>query len=285
VEAILGGAVTAGCWAVSTLSSSRSARRIGALSTLAWVMVVGLAVSVPIVAVGGVGQALTTDQVVLLAIAGISNVVGLLFGYSALRLGKVAVVAPIMSTEGALGAVIAIAAGEPLAAASGVVLALIALGVLLTATEVPEWSPAARNAEPVLVPAGLALAAAACFGVNLYVSGRIGIELSVAWAVLPARVAGAVVVAVPLLLTGRATLTRQAVPFVVISGILEVAGIAAFALAARGGIAVSSVVASQFAAIAAVVSVLLFHERLARHQLVGVTIIATGVAVLTAIQG
>jgi len=48
---------------------------------------------------------------------------------------------------------------------------------------------------------------------------------------------------------------------------------------------VSSVVASQFAAIAAVVSVLLFHERLARHQLVGVTIIATGVAVLTAIQG
>ena len=102
---------------------------------------------------------------------------------------------------------------------------------------------------------------------------------------LPARLAGVAFVAVPSILARRFTVTRQAAPFILSSGVLEVVGIAAFALGARGSIAVASVIASQFAAIAAIVSVVLFHERLARHQLAGVTIIATGVAVLTAIQG
>ena len=45
-------------------------------------------------------------------ISGAANVVGLLFAYSAFRRGQVAVVAPILSTEGAMAAVIAVVFGE-----------------------------------------------------------------------------------------------------------------------------------------------------------------------------
>jgi multidrug transporter EmrE-like cation transporter len=48
---------------------------------------------------------------------------------------------------------------------------------------------------------------------------------------------------------------------------------------------VSAVLASQFAAIAAVVSYLAFRERLARIQVVGVATIVVGVSVLGALNG
>lgn len=66
------------------------------------------------------------------------------------------------------------------------------------------------------------------------------------------------------------------------SGLCEVAGFALFTVGSRHGIAVSAVLASQFAAIAAVAAYLLFGERLARVQLAGVTSIVVGVAILSA---
>ena len=290
MEAILGGALAALCWAASVMSSSRGAKLIGAWPMLGGVMLVGFAVCLPVIAATGLGPNPTTGQIGLLVAAGISNIVGLLFAYAALRLGKVAVVAPILSTEGALGALIAILAGEALAAGTAILLAIIAAGVMLTAaeTEAVEATIGALEGPDqraiTLRAALLATAAAVFFGVNLYVTGRIGVELPIAWAVIPARLAGVTLVALPLLATSRLTVTREALPFVVTAGVLEVVGLAAFALGARGSIAIASVIASQFAAIAALVSVALFGERLARHQLAGVTIIASGVALLTALQ-
>ncbi len=61
-------------------------------------------------------------------------------------------------------------------------------------------------------------------------------------------------------------------------------GVASFALGARHGLAVSAVLASQFAALSAVGAYVLFHERLTRVQLAGVAAIVFGVALLTALQ-
>ena len=79
-------------------------------------------------------------------------------------------------------------------------------------------------------------------------------------------------------------ITRAAAPLVVASGLCELGGFALFALGSRHGIAVSAVLASQFAALAALAAYLLFHERLARLQLAGIGVIAVGVAILTALQ-
>ena len=65
-------------------------------------------------------------------------------------------------------------------------------------------------------------------------------------------------------------MTRPALPLVVIAGIAEVVGFALFAGGSRHGVAVAAVLASQFAAIAAVAAYFLFRERLTRVQLVGV---------------
>src|SRR5436309_1043606 len=64
----------------------------------------------------------------------------------------------------------------------------------------------------------------------------------------------------------------------------EVAGFALFTVGSRHGIAVSAVLASQFAALAAVAAYFLFGERLARVQLAGVAAIVVGVGVLSALQ-
>ena len=287
VLAILGGLVAALCWATASMASARAARRIGPWSTLAWVMAIGLVLTAPLMAVAGGDVVLVPSQVALLAVSGISNVAGLLLAYAAVQRGQVALVAPIISTEGALGATIAVAAGEPLTAAAAVVLTVIVLGIVLASVERAPRDTDVREAligDSTRRAVLLALGAATLFGVNLYASGRIGAELPLAWAILPARVAGTLAVAVPLVLSRRLRLTREAAPWVALTAVVEVVGVASYAFGARDGIAVASVVSSQFGAIAAVASVGLFGERLARVQALGVGLIAAGVAVLSGLQ-
>lgn len=295
--AIVGGLGAALCWAVSSLSASRSARAIGSWATLGWVMLLGTVIAIPATVVWGGGVTIGPDSLLLLVVAGVSNVVGLLLAYTALQRGKVAVIAPILSTEGAAGAVFSVLFGEQVAIAAAVVLTVIAAGIVLAsgggqeavAAEpggLPADRPTAaghtRSTGPVLP---LALASVLCFGVNLYVTGRIGQTMPAVWSILPARLVGAIGVALPLLLTGRLHLIRAAVPFVVTIAVAEIVGLAVYAVGARGGIAVASVMSSQFGAIAAVVSVVAFGERLRRWQAVGIVMIAVGVAALAAIRG
>ena len=91
-------------------------------------------------------------------------------------------------------------------------------------------------------------------------------------------------VALPLLVAGRLRLTRAAAPFVLVAGVFEVLGFVAYTLGARHDIASASVLSSQFAAVAALAAFLIFGERLARHQVIGVAAILAGVAVLSVLQ-
>lgn len=119
---------------------------------------------------------------------------------------------------------------------------------------------------------------------GLYATARVSEALPLVWALVPARVVGVVAVALPLVASRRLRITGAAVPLVIVSGLCEVAGFASYAIGARHGIAVAAVLASQFAAVAAVAAFLLFHERLTRLQLAGVTAIALGVAIVSALQ-
>jgi drug/metabolite transporter (DMT)-like permease len=294
--AIVGGLATAVLWATTLLGSAASARRIGAWSTLAWVMLVGLIVTVPLVLLTGGSVTLSDRDLLHLVVAGIANTSGLLLVYTALRRGKVAVVGPIVSTEGAIGAVLAIIAGDPVSGAVFAILAVIAIGVVMAATErstgAPDLPgdavddpPAASPPNPsAVVTALFALGAAVLFGLNLYATSRLAADLPLAWAALPARLAGVVGVTIPLVLSRRIRLTRPALPIVVFVGLAEVVGVVTFAVAARDSAAIASVIASQFAGIAAIAAFLLFRERLSRIQVAGVVVIAGGVALLAALR-
>ena len=278
--AILGGLGAALAFATTTVCSSRSARMIGPPAVLSWVMIVGLVVTAPAALAQGIPKDLHGGTLGWLALGGFGNVVGLLLTYAGLRTGKIGIVAPIISTEGAIAAVLSVAFGEHLAPGAGVLLGVIAVGIALTAVSRVEPHMERDSARPIL----LALGAAVAFGSSLYATGRVGARLPVFWAVLPPRLVGVAVVALPLAVASRLRLTRPALPLVVAGGLCEVAGYVSFTLGSRHGLAVSAVLASQFAAISAVVAFLLFRERLLRVQVVGVVTIVAGVATLTALQ-
>jgi len=279
--AVLGGLGAALAWAVTTLTASRASPLIGSWSTRAWVMLMGLAVVGPVALAQGRPAGLDRGALTWLAIAGIGNVGGLLLVYTGLRIGKVGVVAPIASSEGAVAAVIAVAAGEHLGPWTAVALVAIAGGIVLAARPPAEREEAGRD-DPAA--AWFALGAALAFGASLYATGRASLDLPIAWAVLPPRLLGVALVTVPLAAFRGLRLTRAAVPFVVASGLAEVAGFVGYAIGARHGIAIAAVLGSQFAAIAAISAALLFKERLTRVGVAGVVVIAVGVAAVSALR-
>jgi drug/metabolite transporter (DMT)-like permease len=251
---------------------------IGSASVVAWMMLIGLVVVLPVVPVSG-ASGLGWSKAPWLLLSGFGNVVGMLLVYAALRVERVGLVAPITSTEGGIAALIAAAAGETIGGGTGAALAAVAVGVVLAGI-VRESDLHPHSRRGVL----LSLTAACLFGAGLYATARVGRELPLIWAVLPARAVGVAVVAVPLVLGSRLRLTRQALPLVLCSGLAEVGGFASYAVGARHGIAVAAVLTAQFAALAAVGGYLLFGERLNRVQVAGVAIIVAGVAALTALQ-
>jgi len=279
--AVLGGLGAAAAWAVTMLTASRASPRIGSWSTLAWVMLVGLVLVGPVALAQGRPAGLDGGALTWLLVSGVGNVAGLLIVYTALKIGKVGLVGPITSSEGAVAAVIAVAAGERLGVWTGVALGVVAVGIVIAARPPAERDESGRN-DPRA--AWLAGAAAVAFGAGLYATGRASLDLPIAWAVLPPRVVGVACVTIPLAISGRLRLTREAAPIVAASGMGEVVGFVAYALGARHGIAIAAVLSSQFAALAALGAALLFKERLSRLEVTGVVVIAAGVAAVSALR-
>jgi drug/metabolite transporter (DMT)-like permease len=306
VTALIGGLGAAVLWAAATLCSSRSSRMLGSRVVLAWVMIVGVIVGLPLAAISPAPATLEPSTLGLLGLAGVCYVVGLQLTYAALRIGKVSIVAPIVATEGAVAALIAIAFGDPLGLVAGIMLGLVASGVVLSTLEpggsnVPAGDfdlvadsidgpridpnlPTATGERPIDARRAVLLAAGAAlvFGVGIVAAGRAAALVPVAWVALSARLVGVAVV-VPLLLQRRLRVTRVALPLVVIAGVAEVLGSMLSAWGSRESIAITAVMGSQFAAIAAVAAYFLFGERLGRLQVAGVILIVAGVTVLAAV--
>jgi drug/metabolite transporter (DMT)-like permease len=280
VAAILGGVGAALCWGTSTFCSSRSTRIIGAPAALGWVMLVGFLIVAPIAAVRGVTGDAGASDFGWLVVASAGSVSGLGLSYAALRRGKVSIVAPICATEGAIAALVAVAFGQRLAATTLVALGVIAGGVILASTgnEIVEGHSSR-------ISVALAVLAASLFWISLYASGRVGPSVGAAAILFAARGLGVTVIVLPLLVRRRLRLTRTAVPFVLASGVLEVAGYAAFLLGVgSGNVAVPAVLSSLFAVVAGMLGFVLLGERLRRLQFAGVAVTVIGVVVLSGLQ-
>jgi drug/metabolite transporter (DMT)-like permease len=311
---ILGGLGAAMLWAGATLASSRSSRMLGSRVILAWIMIVGTIIGLPIGLASGVPTSLSLQAFVLLLIAGLSYAAALYIAFTALTVGKVGIVAPIIAAEGAIAALIAVALGDDLQVVAAVFLAVIAIGVVLSAMEpahpdVPagdieiaadalDGPPAAIGVAAALGPSlttprsamsdnrkaiVLALAAAAIFGVGIVATGHVARQVPPIWVSISVRAIGLVIVTLPIVLQRRLTMTRAALPLILIGGTGEVIGGTLSAWGGSVNIAITAVLGSQFAAIAAVVAFLLFKERLSRTQVFGVILIVSGVTALAAV--
>ena len=288
--------VTAVAWALATLSATRAARTIGPWSTSGWVLLIGLAVVSPLIAVEGVPTSVDPAAIGWLAFAGIGYVAGMVFNYSALAGGKVPVAAPIVSTEGALAAALAVLTGEAVSTPLVLFLALLVGGVFLVALEpdapdvredadvATSTSSALGRQTPSAIPyVAFAVAAALAFGTSLFAAGQASGDVPLSWVAATGRIVGVVLVTLPLVLTRRLRLTRAALPFVAFSGVVEVIGLYSFAWGARESIAITAVLASQSAVLAALAAHVL-GERISRRQWIGVAVVGIGVTAVTLTQ-
>ncbi|MBF6605006.1 MAG: EamA family transporter [Chloroflexi bacterium] len=252
---------------------------------MAGVMIVGSLLVLPVaVAVSPLPAvpAVPVETLILAALAGAANVGGLLLAYAAYRIGAVGIISTIGSTEGAIAAVLSVLAGQTLAAGSGPALVVVVVGVVLAATsgghELEDGVAISRAQS--LRAAELAACAASLFGLGLFVTGQVSATLPAAWIILAGRLVGVAAVGIPLFLTGRLRFPQAALPFVLVTGFIEVVGFASFSAGARENVALTSVLASTFAPVAAVAAFVLFRERLAPRQIVGIAFVVVGIAVL-----
>ena len=278
---ILFGLLTALFFAAGTLASSRLVRMIGPLSAIAGMMMVGLVIITPMIFINGVPEKLNATNATWLIVGGLGNLCGLLLAYAAFRIGKVGVVAPILCTEGAIAATISGLAGESIAPIVIFLLLLIVGGVVLAAIA-PDPVPV-ENEQP-LKAALIATTGAIIFGIGLFATGKISGELPLEWILLPARIVTLICIAIPLLLLRKFRMTRPAAPLILLAGVAEIFGYAAYPTGAAQSVAITAVLASLFAPISAVAAYLLFRERLGRQQVIAVVIIVTGVVTLTLVS-
>ena len=166
-------------------------------------------------------------------------------------------------------------------------LALVAVGVALAAA-----SGGGEREDDVVIgrarslrAAGLATCAAGLFGLGLFMTGHVAGTLPPAWVILPSRVVGVVAVAAPLFILGRFRVVRSVLPLVLLTGLVEVVGFSTYSVGARADIAMTSVLASMFAPIAAIAAFVLFRERLAPRQALGIALVVIGIATLGLLAG
>ncbi len=298
MTAVLGGLGAAIIWAVGSLGASRAARALGPMLTLAWVMLIGLLLTAPTLPFSGHGSP-SAGEITWLVLGGAGNVGGLLLMYRALRIGRLGVVMPIVTTEGGIAALIAIAAGQSVGALRGTALGVTVVGVVMTAiTRRPPDKPVVTTAKPVhgdsrAVPdptehgdrraAAWAVAGALAFGIGLYATGRASADLPAAWAVLSPRMVGVATVTLPLALSGRLGAPRASAHWLLLSGACEVGGFFAYAFGARESIPVTAVLATLTGVFGAAIGGVLFQERLHRSQLAGILVTFVGVAAISAL--
>lgn len=280
MTAVLGGLGAALAWSAGTLAATRATRGIGPWTALAGMLAVGLLLIAPFVAREGIPAELDATSAGWLFVSGAGNVIGVALVYMALRSGLVGLIAAIVATEGALAALISIAAGEPMTAWLGIAIAVVTSGVVVTA-----GSGRTRASGPITsaTPLVLAGAAACLFAVSLYATGRAS-ELPTAWVVLSARLIGVLAITLPLLVLGRLERPGRAWPLLVIAGAGEVLGFASFTFGSRDSIAIAAVCAAPGAVFSAVGAFLLFGERLTRGQVAGIVITIAGVAATGALS-
>jgi drug/metabolite transporter (DMT)-like permease len=280
VLAVLGGLGAALSWAATGLFAQRAGRTIGELSTFAWASTLGLGIAL-IPAVAALSSSAPGSQTLIaLALAGVLNVLGLLAQFSALRRGQVSVIVPITSAEGAVAAMFAVAAGARLAPGGWLAFAALIAGVAITAGS--QWPRDEKDAgAESLLPVGLAVIAAICFGAGLYFQGTAGADVPLGLAIVPPSFMGAVLVALPMAGTGRLAPPGRARAWLVGVAAAEIIGFTCYVIGARHSVPVAAVLSTQYATIAVLVSVVVLRENLSIAQIVGFGLTIAGVTVLS----
>lgn len=286
------GLIAALCWGSTDVMATIGGRRLGSLRVVAIAQVSSLAI---VIAIGiALGVRLPSDPVLLLASAsfGVVAAGAYLSFFTALRIGPLAVVSPVVAAYGGLTVVLSVALrGELLTLVQAAGAALATLGVILTGLVFEGgWRGTRIVGRGVLfsivamllfavLTVGMATPIEAVGWLPVLVTSRIANAATI-WTIL-----AIVTVAKPhraaVLLETSAPRSNRAVIAAVAAGVVDIAGFVAFAIGLEVAPTWIVGLASSFGpAVAVIVAVVLWGERLRPTQWVGLTGIALGLVVV-----
>ena len=280
---VLLGLAAALLWGIPDVPLAVAVRRVGQTTVLVWSLAIGVALTAPLVIASGAPH-ITGRGLGIAVVAAAVTVVAYLTAFTAFLTCPVSIVTPILSCEGAVAAIIAVAFGERPSVLLGVLLVVAVAGVVLVGM--------AGGAERGAQAPGIAFVVLSAFiwGVVLALGAPVSHELGVWWGFLLVRGLTLVFALALALVLGRgpALLTGIRIePWrIAIWGAGDALAYLSFYLAAnRGPVAVASVMAAQFATFGSIAGVVLLHERLRPRQWLGVAIVIAAVTGISAVAG
>ena len=281
MTAIAFGLLAALLWGTSAVFGTRLVRLVGTWTSIAATMLIGLALVAPAALAVDIPHAPARNWAYGAA-SGFCYVAASTFWLLAVRTGKVSVVTPIVSTDGAMAAVIAVAAfGETLGVGVAIALAVIVAGIVAASIR-RDLDEGSRFTGREL---GFSLASAGLFGFAFVASAQAEDGLGVVWTLATTRIT-AVTLLVPVAVAlGGLRLPRAGIPFALGMAALDLGGYTAFLVGVSSSVAITSVLASQYAIFAVIGGFVALGERLTRLQTAGVCITIAGVAALAALRG
>jgi drug/metabolite transporter (DMT)-like permease len=287
---LLFGLVAALGWGLTDISAAITGRRLGPIAIAASAQSLGLAVFIVLAVATGVGL----DATIALeaALFGVIAGIGYMSAFTALRIGPLAVVSPVMATYGALTVVLAVIfRGEQLKVTDWLGVAFATAGIALAGLVADGgW----RSVRPVSIGVGFALLADIGFAVStvglaapIQEAGWLPTMLvsRAANVALVVLVLGIALVLRPPILAGAAAADRTAIrriaAGIVAIGLLDAGATISFAVGLETSVTWLVGLTSSFGpAIAIVFAVGAMGERLRRSQWLGLVLLGAGVAVL-----
>jgi drug/metabolite transporter (DMT)-like permease len=263
----------------------RIVRSASLWSALAWVMLVGLAILVPLaLIVDGLPSGDEQWRAAGFAAAsGVFEFLGLGALLKGLSTGNLSVVTPLGSLAGGFAAVGAIVLGEALPPIALIGLPLAVLGGLMASVErAPVSALGERRRTRATAGAGWALLSAVLFAGTLLLFAEATALPPISLAAV-GRVSTTIVVIPVALFTGGLVLPRPFRRRAVVAGAVDAGAFVGLAAAiSLGPVAIASVSVAQAGTWAVIIGLVVLREKLSRIQLVGVALTCVAITMLAA---
>lgn len=269
-------------WGIGDFLMQRSSRSVGVWESMLFTGLIGCAIYTPFV-LGGLMH-LSAANVSFLALFGIEVVVTALFTLLAFRLGKVAVIVPILGLE--LPITIALSlffAGEKVTNLQLLLMGMVFVGILLTVITRVETK---HKIEQGVI---FGLLAATCVGLTNFLVGIGSQSISPEITLWTARFALIIASAIYLLrykkfLTAF-TLGKKHAPLLLSQGLIDTAAWLGFAFATTLiPISIATTISENYILIAVILGVCINKEKLHAHQYLGIIVAVAAVIMLAAIS-
>ena len=267
------GLAAAAAWGAGDFGGGLTSRRAPVFGVVLLSQVVGMAIALGLALLGGESMPGGTD-LLLCFVAGILGGAGITALYRALAIGRMGIVAPV---TGVLAAIIPVIGGivlegiPPVMVLAGIGLAIVS--VVLVSRVADEGGGRAGLREALV--AGVTIGS---FGIVISGLSEGGVFSSLTVIRL---VQAVLVIAVVLATRSAWRLPANAVPAVVVVGVLDMAGNSFYLLAVQtGALAMASVLSALYPVTTVILAAVVLHERVTRDHTVGIVLAAAAIVLI-----